>query len=44
MEEHIAAGHGVQSFLDLWLDIRPLGRAPSRNLREVKEICRYSRD
>ncbi|MEH6569972.1 MAG: fumarate reductase flavoprotein subunit [Halioglobus sp.] len=44
MEEHIAAGHGANSrFGDhLWLDIRLLGQAHiDRNLREVKEICRY---
>ncbi len=44
MEEHIAAGHGVHSRFGehLWLDIRLLGRAHiERNLREVKEICRY---
>jgi fumarate reductase flavoprotein subunit len=44
MEEHIAAGHGVRSRFGehLWLDIRLLGRAHiERNLREVKEICRY---
>ena len=44
MEEHIASGHGAKSrFGDhLWLDIRLLGQAHiDRNLREVKEICRY---
>jgi fumarate reductase flavoprotein subunit len=44
MEQHIAAGHGVHSrFGDhLWLDIRLLGKAHiERNLREVREICRY---
>lgn len=44
MEEHIAAGHGAKSrFGDhLWLDIRLLGQTHiERNLREVKEICRY---
>ncbi len=44
MEEHISAGHGVHSRFGehLWLDIRLLGRAHiERNLREVKEICRY---
>jgi fumarate reductase flavoprotein subunit len=44
MEEHIGAGHGVHSRFGehLWLDIRLLGRAHiERNLREVKEICRY---
>jgi fumarate reductase flavoprotein subunit len=44
MEQHIGAGHGVRSRFGehLWLDIRPLGQAHiERNLREVKEICRY---
>ena len=44
MEEHIAAGLGANgAFGDhLWLDIRLLGREHiERNLREVKEICRY---
>lgn len=44
MEEHIAAGHGVQSRFGehLWLDIRLLGPAHiDRRLREVKEICQY---
>jgi fumarate reductase flavoprotein subunit len=44
MEEHIRAGHGVQSPFGehLWLDITLLGRAHiERNLREVKDICRY---
>lgn len=44
MEQHIAAGHGVQSRFGehLWLDIRLLGeRHIDRNLREVKEICRH---
>ena len=44
MEEHIAAGHGVQSRFGehLWLDIRLLGQKHiDRNLREVKEICQY---
>jgi len=44
MEEHIHRGKGVQSRFGehLWLDITLLG-APhiERNLREVKEICRY---
>ncbi|MCB1687508.1 MAG: fumarate reductase flavoprotein subunit [Halioglobus sp.] len=44
MEQHIAAGHGVQGRFGehLWLDIRLLGKAHiERNLREVKEICHY---
>lgn len=44
MEEHMAAGHGVNSRFGkhLWLDIRLLGQKHiDRNLREVKEICRY---
>jgi fumarate reductase flavoprotein subunit len=44
MEEHIAAGHGVQSRFGehLWLDIRLLGQKHiDHNLREVKEICQY---
>ena len=44
MEEHIAAGHGATSRFGehLWLDIRLLGESHiERNLREVKEICRY---
>jgi fumarate reductase flavoprotein subunit len=44
MEQHIGAGHGVRTrFGDhLWLDITLLGRAHiDRNLREVREICRY---
>ena len=44
MEEHIAAGHGVQSRFGehLWLDIRLLGKKHiNTNLREVKEICQY---
>ncbi len=44
MEEHIAAGHGVQSRFGehLWLDIRLLGQTHiDRRLREVKEICQY---
>jgi fumarate reductase flavoprotein subunit len=44
MEQHIAAGHGVHSRFGqhLWLDIRLLGQSHiDRNLREVKEICRY---
>ncbi|KPJ80908.1 MAG: fumarate reductase [Gammaproteobacteria bacterium SG8_30] len=44
MEEHIRKGHGVKSrFGDhLWLDITLLGREHiERNLREVKDICRY---
>ncbi len=42
MEEHIGAGHGVESRFGqhLWLDIRLLGEQHiSHNLREVKEIC-----
>ncbi|MCZ8129713.1 MAG: fumarate reductase flavoprotein subunit [Steroidobacteraceae bacterium] len=42
MEQHIRAGHGVQSRFGthLWLDITLLGRAHiEKNLREVKEIC-----
>ncbi len=44
MAEHIRAGHGAASRFGphLWLDITLLGRAHiDRNLREVKEICRY---
>jgi fumarate reductase flavoprotein subunit len=44
MEEHIAAGKGVQNRFGrhLWLDIRLLGRDHIRkNLREVNEICQY---
>ena len=44
MEEHMVAGHGVNSRFGkhLWLDIRLLGQKHiDRNLREVKEICRY---
>ena len=44
MEEHIAAGHGVQSRFGehLWLDIRLLGQQHiDHKLREVKEICQY---
>ncbi len=44
MEQHIRAGHGVQSRFGehLWLDITLLGRAHiEKNLREVKEICQY---
>ena len=44
MEEHIAAGKGVESRFGrhLWLDIRLLGRQHiEKNLREVKEICSY---
>lgn len=44
MAEHIRAGHGTVSRFGshLWLDITLLGRAHiDRNLREVKEICRY---
>ena len=44
MEEHIAAGHGVQGRFGehLWLDIRLLGKQHiNTNLREVKEICQY---
>jgi fumarate reductase flavoprotein subunit len=42
MEEHIRAGHGVNSRFGphLWLDITLLGRPHiEHNLREVKEIC-----
>jgi len=44
MEQHIRAGHGARSRFGehLWLDITLLGRAHiEKNLREVKEICRY---
>ncbi|MCX7058086.1 MAG: FAD-binding protein [Proteobacteria bacterium] len=44
MAEHIRKGHGAASRFGphLWLDITQLGRAHiDRNLREVKEICRY---
>jgi len=44
MEQHIRAGNGAKSrFGDhLWLDIALLGREHiERNLREVKDICRY---
>jgi fumarate reductase flavoprotein subunit len=44
MEQHIRKGHGVKSRFGehLWLDITLLGRAHiERNLREVKDICRY---
>ncbi len=44
MEEHIRKGHGVRGRFGehLWLDITLLGRAHiERNLREVKDICRY---
>lgn len=44
MAEHIRTGHGAPSRFGphLWLDITLLGRAHiDRNLREVKEICRY---
>jgi fumarate reductase flavoprotein subunit len=44
MEEHIAAGRGAKTRFGehLWLDITLLGREHiERNLREVKEICRY---
>lgn len=44
MEEHLRAGHGVQSRFGehLWLDIRLLGREHIRGrLREVQEICQY---
>jgi fumarate reductase flavoprotein subunit len=44
MEEHIRKGHGVKSRFGehLWLDITLLGRAHiEKNLREVKDICRY---
>ncbi len=44
MEEHIKSGKGVKSRFGehLWLDITLLGRPHiERNLREVKDICRY---
>jgi fumarate reductase flavoprotein subunit len=44
MAEHIRGGHGAETRFGshLWLDITQLGRAHiDRNLREVKEICRY---
>ncbi len=44
MEEHIHSGKGVKSRFGehLWLDITLLGAAHiDRNLREVKDICRY---
>ncbi|MBU1664772.1 MAG: fumarate reductase flavoprotein subunit [Gammaproteobacteria bacterium] len=44
MAEHMRAGKGVQSPYGehLWLDITQLGAAHiDRNLREVKDICRY---
>ncbi len=44
MEEHIRKGQGVKGRFGehLWLDITLLGRAHiERNLREVKDICRY---
>jgi len=44
MEQHIAAGNGVESRFGqhLWLDIRLLGREHiEKNLREVQEICNY---
>ena len=44
MEEHIRKGNGVKGRFGehLWLDITLLGRAHiERNLREVKDICRY---
>jgi len=44
MERHIAQRHGAKSRYGehLWLDIRLLGEKHiNRNLREVKEICRY---
>jgi fumarate reductase flavoprotein subunit len=44
MEEHIKKGHAHKSRFGehLWLDITLLGRAHiERNLREVKDICRY---
>ncbi len=44
MAEHIRKGHGHQTRFGphLWLDITLLGRAHiDRNLREVREICRY---
>jgi succinate dehydrogenase flavoprotein subunit len=44
MAEHMRGGHGAETRFGphLWLDITQLGRAHiDRNLREVKEICRY---
>jgi fumarate reductase flavoprotein subunit len=44
MAQHIRTGAGAQSRFGphLWLDITLLGKAHiDRNLREVKEICRY---
>jgi len=44
MEEHVAKGHGVKSHYGdhVWLDITLLGEEHiNKNLREVKEICRY---
>ncbi len=44
MAEHMRAGKGVPSAYGehLWLDITQLGAAHiDRNLREVKDICRY---
>ncbi|MDD5388325.1 MAG: fumarate reductase flavoprotein subunit [Gallionellaceae bacterium] len=44
MAEHMRAGKGVKSPYGehLWLDITQLGAAHiDRNLREVKDICRY---
>ncbi len=44
MAEHMRAGKGVQSAYGdhLWLDISNLGAAHiDKNLREVKDICRY---
>jgi fumarate reductase flavoprotein subunit len=44
MAEHMRAGKGVKSAYGdhLWLDIRNLGAAHiDKNLREVKDICRY---
>ena len=44
MAEHIRKGNGAQTRFGphLWLDITLLGRPHiDRNLREVKEICRY---
>jgi fumarate reductase flavoprotein subunit len=44
MAQHIRTGAGAQTRFGphLWLDITLLGRAHiDRNLREVKEICRY---
>lgn len=44
MAEHMRAGKGVHSAYGehLWLDITQLGAAHiDRNLREVKDICRY---